>query len=82
MIAASAGRAAMACREGTKRAGVLLLIVYLQGLSVANHLLALLVGPAVLGFILFTLRSAPRVIRSSAGTNGPSLQRCRASGHC
>jgi hypothetical protein len=37
----------------------LLLIVYLQGLSVANHLLALLVGPAVIGFIFFTLRSAP-----------------------
>jgi len=46
--------------RGTKRAPVyMLLIVYLQGLSVANHLLALLVGPAVLGFILFTLRSAP-----------------------
>lgn len=46
--------------RGTRRAPVyLLLIVYLQGLSVANHLLALLVGPAVLGFILYTLRSAP-----------------------
>ena len=46
--------------RGTRRAPVyLLLIVYLQGLSVANHLLALLVGPAVLGFIYFTLRSAP-----------------------
>ena len=34
--------------RGTKRAPVyMLLIVYLQGLSVANHLLALLVGPAV-----------------------------------
>ena len=46
--------------RGTRRAPVyLLLIVYLQGLSVANHLLALLVGPAVLGFLFFTLRSAP-----------------------
>ncbi len=46
--------------RGTRRAPVyLLLIVYLQGLSVANHLLALLVGPAVIGFIFFTLRSAP-----------------------
>jgi hypothetical protein len=46
--------------RGTRRAPVyLLLIVYLQGLSVANHLLALLVGPAIIGFIVFTLRSAP-----------------------
>lgn len=46
--------------RGTRRAPVyLLLIVYLQGLSVANHLLSLLVGPAILGFIFFTLRSAP-----------------------
>ncbi len=46
--------------RGTRRAPIyLLLIVYLQGLSVANHLLALLVGPAVIGFIFFTLRSAP-----------------------
>ena len=46
--------------RGTRRAPVyLLLIVYLQGLSVANHLLALLVGPAVIGFLFYTLRGAP-----------------------
>jgi hypothetical protein len=46
--------------RGTRRAPVyLLLIVYLQGLSVANHLLALLVGPAIIGFIFFTLRATP-----------------------
>ena len=48
--------------RGTRRAPVyLLLIVYLQGLSVANHLLALLVGPAVIGFIIYTI----------AGTRAP-----------
>jgi hypothetical protein len=37
----------------------LLLIVYLAALSIGNHLLTLLVGPAVSVFILFTLRTAP-----------------------
>jgi len=46
--------------RGTRRAPMyLLLIVYLEGLSVANHLLALLVGPAVIGFLFFTLRTDP-----------------------
>ena len=50
--------------RGTRRAPVyLLLIVYLQGLSVANHLLALLVGPAIIGFLFFTMRSAPSADR-------------------
>ena len=37
----------------------LLLIVYLAALSIGNHLLTLLVGPAVSVFILVTLRTAP-----------------------
>ncbi|HEU4698089.1 MAG TPA: DUF2723 domain-containing protein [Gemmatimonadales bacterium] len=40
-------------------ARVLLLVVYLLGLAVANHLLALLVGPAVIVFLAATLHAAP-----------------------
>jgi uncharacterized membrane protein YhaH (DUF805 family) len=46
--------------RGTRRAAALqLLILYLQALAVANHLLALLAGPALIGFMAFTLRAAP-----------------------
>jgi hypothetical protein len=46
--------------RGTERAPqVLLLIVYVAALSIGNHLLALLVGPAVSLFILHTLRTTP-----------------------
>jgi hypothetical protein len=46
--------------RGTVRAPrVLLLIVYLAGISIGNHLLALLAGPAVVGFMVSTLRNAP-----------------------
>ena len=46
--------------RGTERAPrVLLLIVYLAGVSIGNHLLALLAGPAVIMFMVSTLRSAP-----------------------
>jgi hypothetical protein len=46
--------------RGTDRAPrALLLIVYLAGISIGNHLLALLAGPAVIMFMLSTLRSAP-----------------------
>jgi hypothetical protein len=46
--------------RGTPRAPhVLLLIVYIAALSIGNHLLALLVGPAVSLFIFHTLRTAP-----------------------
>ena len=38
---------------------LLLLIVYLAGLSVGNHLLALLAGPAVVAFLVLTLRAEP-----------------------
>jgi len=37
----------------------LLLVIYLGALSIGNHLLALLVGPAVSVFVFFTLRTAP-----------------------
>jgi hypothetical protein len=46
--------------RGTERAPrVLLLIVYLAGVSIGNHLLALLAGPAVIMFMGSTLWSAP-----------------------
>src|SRR5918995_7115604 len=38
---------------------LLLLIVYLAGISIGNHLLALLVGPAIIMFMVSTLRSEP-----------------------
>jgi hypothetical protein len=47
-------------RRGTGVAPrILLLIVYLGGISMGNHLLALLVGPAVVMFIWATLRQDP-----------------------
>lgn len=46
--------------RGSARAShLLLLILYLAALSIGNHLLALLVGPAVSVFLAFTLRAAP-----------------------
>jgi hypothetical protein len=46
--------------RGTDRAPrVLLLIVYLAGVSIGNHLLALLAGPALVVFMATTLRSSP-----------------------
>src|SRR6266581_4346515 len=46
--------------RGTARAPhILLLIVYVAALSIGNHLLALLVGPAVSVFMLHTLRASP-----------------------
>jgi hypothetical protein len=46
--------------RGTERAQrILLLIVYLAGVSIGNHLLALLAGPALVLFIGTTLREAP-----------------------
>jgi len=46
--------------RGTPRAPhILLLIVYIAALSIGNHLLALLVGPALSLFMLHTLRAAP-----------------------
>jgi hypothetical protein len=37
----------------------LLLVIYLAGLSVGNHLLALLAGPAIVAFLVATLRTEP-----------------------
>jgi hypothetical protein len=46
--------------RGTPRAPhLLLLVVYIAALSIGNHLLALLVGPAVSVFIAYTLRTQP-----------------------
>ena len=38
---------------------LLLLVVYLAGVSIGNHLLALLAGPAILAFLVVTLRADP-----------------------
>ena len=38
---------------------LLLLVVYLAGISIGNHLLALLAGPAVIAFLVVTLRAEP-----------------------
>jgi hypothetical protein len=47
-------------RRGTPGAPrLLLLIVYLAGISIGNHLLALLAGPAVVVFLAVTLRRDP-----------------------
>ena len=46
--------------RGTARAPhLLLLIIYIAALSIGNHLLALLAGPAVALFIWYTLRATP-----------------------
>ncbi len=46
--------------RGTERADrILLVILYLAGLSIGNHLLALLVGPAVVAFLTLVSREAP-----------------------
>ena len=55
-------------RRGEQRAGrLLLLIVYLAGMSIGNHLLALLAGPAVVTFLVVTLRAEP--------ANDPAVRR-------
>ena len=59
----------LACRWRRRRSEpgasrTLLLIVYLAGLSVGNHLLALLAGPAVVVFLCMTLGAAPNADRS------------------
>ncbi|MCU0620918.1 MAG: DUF2723 domain-containing protein [Gemmatimonadales bacterium] len=46
--------------RGTERAPrLLLLVLFLAGLSVGNHLLALLAGPSIVVFLAYTLRRAP-----------------------
>jgi hypothetical protein len=46
-------------RGGERAPHVLLLIVYLAALALGNHLLTLLVGPALLGFMWHVLRTEP-----------------------
>jgi hypothetical protein len=47
-------------KRGTDRGPrLLLLIVYLAGISIGNHLLALLAGPAIVMFMVTTVRNAP-----------------------
>ncbi len=46
-------------RGGERAPHVLLLIVYLGALSVGNHLLTLLVGPALIGFMWHVLKTEP-----------------------
>jgi hypothetical protein len=46
--------------RGTMRAShVLLLIVYIGAVSIGNHLLTLLIGPAVVGFVWHVMRTEP-----------------------
>ncbi|HEX6617827.1 MAG TPA: DUF2723 domain-containing protein [Gemmatimonadales bacterium] len=46
-------------RAEARTSRFLLLVVYLAGVSVGNHLLALLAGPAIIAFLIATLRSEP-----------------------
>ncbi|HEU5040181.1 MAG TPA: DUF2723 domain-containing protein [Gemmatimonadales bacterium] len=47
-------------RRGTERAPrLLLLVVFLAGISIGNHLLALLAGPAIVAFLAVTLWRTP-----------------------
>ena len=47
-------------RRAEERAGrVLLLVVYLAGASIGNHLLALLAGPGIVAFLVVTLLRDP-----------------------
>lgn len=46
-------------REDPRSSRLLLLILYLAGLSIGNHLLALLAGPAVVAFLAATVHGAP-----------------------
>jgi hypothetical protein len=48
-----------ALRGSPAASRMLLLAVYLGGLSIGNHLLALLAGPALVGFLAWTLRHDP-----------------------
>ena len=46
-------------RDTARAPRLLLLIVYLAGISIGNHLLALLAGPAIIMFMVATLRGSP-----------------------
>ena len=46
-------------RGGKRGAHELLLLVYVLGMALSNHLMGLLVGPAVIGFMYHVLRTQP-----------------------
>ncbi|MBA3556422.1 MAG: DUF2723 domain-containing protein, partial [Gemmatimonadales bacterium] len=46
-------------RDTERGPRLLLLVVFLAGISIGNHLLALLAGPAIVGFLAVTLRREP-----------------------
>jgi hypothetical protein len=46
-------------RETERAPRLLLLVVFLAGMSIGNHLLALLAGPAIVAFLVVTLRQHP-----------------------
>ena len=46
-------------RGGKRGAHELLLLVYVLGMALSNHLMGLLVGPAVIGYMFHVLRTAP-----------------------
>ena len=67
------------CRGTPRAPRFLLLTVYLAAFSVGNHLLALLVGPALIGFIFHVLRSEPltdRKVRRSEWAQLVVLSAC------
>jgi hypothetical protein len=47
------------CRGTVRASHVLLLVVYIGAVSIGNHLLTLLVGPAVIGFVWHVQRTEP-----------------------
>ena len=75
----------LARRRGARAraAHLLLLILYLAGLSIGNHLLALLVGPAVVAFLVGDAGMEPAAgRRPSGGRMGQAAVDRRASGRC
>ena len=54
------------CREDTGGSRLLLLILYLGSISIGNHLLALLVGPALIAGLIAESRSRPLRTREAA----------------
>jgi hypothetical protein len=46
-------------RGGKRGSHELLLLIYVLGAALGNHLMAILVGPAIIGFMFYVLRSDP-----------------------
>jgi hypothetical protein len=60
--------------RGTPRAAhLLLIIIYLEAVSLGNHLLALLVGPALIAFLVHVLRTEPAADDKERGTEWAQL---------